>query len=222
MSNRLGIAQANRLRTYEMLKNQPESVLRRVLGPDYKSEMANLTRRMERIPDPQPHADGLPFTCADDDDGEVVNPLICQRLFDILKEHWKTGDLLPSNAVIAAEVGQAAPTIANQMQRLRRCGVIEVRFVQQEGIARRRIVGMVPARVRVEGALSPHDERLQTLLYRVKAKEEPLPSLTQMAQRAKVPYSVVKNALRKWERAGKLALRREDGKRWIERLGFDQ
>ena len=34
MSNRLGIAQSNRLRTYELLKGQSESVQRRVLGPN--------------------------------------------------------------------------------------------------------------------------------------------------------------------------------------------
>ena len=222
MSNRLGIAQEMRLRTYELLKGQSESVQRRVLGPNYRAEMEALTSRMERIPDPQPHADGLPFSCADDDDGEVVNPLISRSLFELLKRHWRTGDLLPSNAAISEECGRAVPTIANQLQRLRRCGVITIRFVMQDGIARRRVIGMEPGRVRLEGAQSAHDERLQTLLYRVKSKDEPLPSLTQMAQRAKVPYSVVKNALRKWERAGKLTLRREDGKRWIEQMRFDQ
>lgn len=221
MSNRLGIAQSNRLRTYELLKGQSESVQRRVLGPNFKAEMEALTSRMERIPDPQPHADGLPFACADDD-GEVVNPLICRALFELLKRHWRTGDLLPSNAVISEECGFSTPTIANQLQRLRRCGVITIRFVMQDGIARRRVIGMEPGRVRLEGALSAHDERLQTLLYRVKANGEPLPSLAQMAQRAKVPYSVVKNTLRKWERAGKLTLRREDRQRWIEQMRFDQ
>lgn len=114
MSTRLTIAQSNRLRTYDMLKGQPESVQLRALGPDYKAEMEALRLRLEREADPRPD----------------IGPDLClpkrgaynDRVIELLGQHYESGEALPGVVKLSEMVGLSAGRISNITSQLQREG----------------------------------------------------------------------------------------------------
>src|SRR5690625_368392 len=100
MSNRLGIAQEMRLRTYELLKGQPASAIRKSLGlrPDEcpHAALEAMRLRLERDPDPRPDVSHRQL--------RALKKGYNRRLINFLTRHYKSGEPLPNMPTIAKKV----------------------------------------------------------------------------------------------------------------------
>ena len=123
MSNRLGIAQSNRLRTYHMLKGQPERIIRASLGLQphecHRAALERLRVALDRAPDPRPHAPKL--------ERSGLEKGYNSRVLEILGEHYRSGEPLPAMKEFAKQANLSMGRISNITTLLQEEGRLELR-----------------------------------------------------------------------------------------------
>lgn len=124
MSNRLGIAQEMRLRTYELLKGQPASAIRKSLGlrPDEcpHAALEAMRLRLERDPDPRPDVSHRQL--------RALKKGYNRRLINFLTRHYKSGEPLPNMPTIAKKVKLSQGRVSNITTLLQEEGRLEFRI----------------------------------------------------------------------------------------------
>ena len=131
MSNRLGIAQAHRLRTYELLKGQSESVIRRALnlrpGQDAATELESLRQRLERLSDPAPdlghQQDDEEYNPREQEAIARMKPRV-KAIYLAIREAAERGDLAPRYTDLEEVIQSHSDSVARALKQLEKLGAV--------------------------------------------------------------------------------------------------